>query len=118
MEETIFHKFARGEEKPEVIRYEDDEILAFDNNKPSAPVHVLLIPKKEIISIADMQEEDIEIVGKLLYRAKLLAEELGIGESGYKVNFNVGEGGGQTIPYLHLHLAGGFKPSKELPDLG
>lgn len=112
MEKTIFHKFALGEMKPAVIRYEDDEMLAFDNIRPISPVHVLIIPKKEIISIADMSETDSGIVGRMLYRARLLAEELGVAESGYKVNFNVREGGGQSIPYLHLHLMGGPKPWK------
>lgn len=117
MEETIFHKFARGEAKPDKVRYEDSEILAFDDNKPSSPVHVLIIPKKEIASIADMEEGDIEIVGKLLYRAKLLAEELGIDQPGYRLSFNVREGGGQIVPYLHLHLMGGKRPWRELPTL-
>lgn len=110
VEETIFHKFAKGEIKPGNIRYEDEELLAFDSNSPIAPVHVLIIPKKEIISVADMEVGDELVVGKMLYRAKLLAEELGIAESGYKVGFNVRAGGGQTVHYLHLHLMGGPKP--------
>lgn len=110
MEQTIFQRFATGEMKPTVVRYEDDEMLAFDNIRPISPVHILIIPKKEIVSIADMSEADIEIVGRMLFRAKILAEELGVAESGYKVNFNVREGGGQSIPYLHLHLMGGPKP--------
>jgi histidine triad (HIT) family protein len=110
MDQTIFHKFASGEIRPDKVLYEDDELLAFDNIKPVSPVHVLIIPKKEIVSIADMTEGDQEIVGKMLYRAKLLAEELGIDHPGYKVAFNVREGGGQTIAYLHLHLMGGPKP--------
>ena len=114
MEETIFHKFARGEVRPDLVRYEDDEMLAFDAVPKSAPVHVLIIPKKEIVSIADMEAEDSELVGKILYRAKLLAEELGIADPGYRVSFNVRAGGGQTIFYLHLHLMGGPKPWDDL----
>lgn len=109
MEDSIFAKFARGEEKPGLVRFEDDEILAFDNIAPQAPVHVLIIPKKPIESIADMEEGDASVVGRMLWRAKLLAEEMGIDRPGYRVSFNVREGGGQTIPYLHLHLLGGVK---------
>jgi histidine triad (HIT) family protein len=104
MKDSIFYKFSTGEIRPENIRFEDDEMLAFDDINPDAPVHILIIPKRPIESIADMVEGDIEIVGKMLYRAKLLAEELGVADSGYKVSFNVREGGGQVVPYLHLHL--------------
>jgi histidine triad (HIT) family protein len=114
METTIFHKFATGELRPDTVRYEDDEMIAFDDIRPSAAVHVLIIPKKEIISVADMEPGDELIVGKLVYRAKLLAEELGIDHPGYRVSFNVREGGGQVIPYLHLHLMGGPHPWRDL----
>lgn len=107
MEKTIFHKFANGELRPDKVLFEDNELLAFDSIHPATPVHVLIIPKKEILSIADMQMGDELIVGKMIYRAKLLAEELGIDHPGYRVAFNVREGGGQSIPYLHLHLLGG-----------
>lgn len=108
MEDTIFHKFARGEMKPDNIRYEDNEFLAFDDIKPSAPVHVLIIPKKEIISIADLKEEDERLVARMVMLAKKLATDLNI-DNGYKLIFNVGPAGGQVIPYLHLHLVGGWK---------
>lgn len=114
MEDCIFAKFARGELRPEKIRYEDDEMLAFDDIHPAAPVHVLIIPKRPIESVADMTEEDIERVGRLVYRAKLLAEELGVAHPGYRVSFNVREGGGQAVPYLHLHLMGGPHPWQDL----
>lgn len=107
MEKTIFHRFASGELKPDRVRYEDDEILAFDDIRPKAPVHVLIIPKQEIISIADLKPGEEQIVGRIIYRAKLLAEELGIAEKGYWLGFNVREGGGQEVAYLHLHLVGG-----------
>jgi len=107
MEDSIFAKFAKGEMRPGNVRYEDDDILAFDDIHPAAPVHILLIPKKPIESIADMEPGDEKIVGELVYRAKLLAEELGIDRPGYRVGFNVRDGGGQTVPYLHLHLMAG-----------
>lgn len=103
---TIFHKFATGELRPDTVRYEDAEMLAFDDIHPKAPVHVLIIPKKEIVSLADMEMGDEQIVARMIWCAKLLAEELGVAEGGYRVSFNVREGGGQVIPYLHLHLLG------------
>jgi len=114
MEDSIFYKFAKGEMKPGNIRYEDDDLLAFDDIHPAAPVHILIVPKKPIQSVADMVEEDAAIVGKMVYRAKLLAEELGIDHPGYRVSFNVREGGGQLVPYLHLHLMGGPKPWRDI----
>ncbi|MEZ4210348.1 MAG: HIT domain-containing protein [Patescibacteria group bacterium] len=112
MGDSIFHKFVSGEVKPTTkVYFNDEDALAIDSNSPQAPVHILFIPKKEIVSIADMTEDDIETVGKLLYRAKLLADELGYGD-GYRLSFNVREAGGQTVPYLHLHLLAGKKFSE------
>ena len=112
MGDSIFHKFVSGEVKPNTKVYFDDaEFMAFDSIEPKHPVHILIIPKKEIVSIADMTEEDVETVGKLLYRAKLLADELGYHE-GYRLAFNVREAGGQTVPYLHLHLLAGKRFSE------
>ncbi|MDD5606112.1 MAG: HIT domain-containing protein [Patescibacteria group bacterium] len=104
MEDSIFFKFATGELRPDTVRYEDEELLAFDDIHPDAPIHILVIPKKPIQSVADMTQEDAAIVGKMILLTKKLAEEMGVAESGYKVTFNVREGGGQIIPYLHLHL--------------
>lgn len=114
MESSIFAKFARGELKPDMVRYEDDELLAFDDHTPSAPVHILIIPKKPIPSVTDLKEEDSGLVGKMLYRAKLLADELGISDKGYRITINVGPWGGQAVPYLHLHLLGGAPLSEDL----
>ena len=114
MEDSIFAKFARGELKPDKVRYEDDEMLAFDDIHPHAPVHILILPKKPIASVAHLEEEDIGLVGKMMYRAKLLAEELGIAEGGYRLTINVGKWGGQAVPYLHIHLLGGAKLSDDL----
>lgn len=109
MEKSIFHKFATGEMKVNTrIYFDDEEFLAFDSIAPKSPVHIIIIPKREIVSIADMTEADIQVVGKLLYRAKLLADELGYHE-GYRLAFNVRSDGGQTVPYLHLHLLAGQK---------
>jgi len=115
MEDNIFAKFARGETRPvTTVRYEDDEILAFDDLHPHAPTHILILPKKPIQSVADITEEDEQIVGKMVYRAKLLAEELGIAKDGYRLTINVGKWGGQAVPYLHIHLLGGAPLNEDI----
>ncbi|MFA5009946.1 MAG: histidine triad nucleotide-binding protein [Patescibacteria group bacterium] len=107
MEDNIFYKFAKGEIRPNMVRYEDSEILAFDDINPSAPTHILILPKKPIQSVAHMEVGDAELIGRMVYRAKLLAEEAGIAENGYRLTINVGKWGGQAMPYLHIHLLGG-----------
>ena len=108
MEDSIFHKFATGEIKPSTqIRYEDEEMLAFDDLHPATPTHVLIIPKSPLESIAQMEVADSHLVGKMIYRAKLIAEELGLASNGYRITINVGKWGGQVVPYLHVHLLGG-----------
>lgn len=111
---SIFYKFAQGELKPDKVRYEDDEMLAFDDIYPHAPTHILIIPKKPIESITSLKEEDSALVGRMIYRAKLLAEELGLADGGYRITINVGQWGGQAVPYLHLHLLGGTPLSEDL----
>lgn len=107
MEDSIFAKFARGELKPDTVRYEDDELLAFNDIHPKAPTHILIVPKTPIQSIAQLEEKHQLLAGKMLLLAKRLAEQAGIAEKGYRVTFNVGSWGGQEVPYLHLHLLGG-----------
>lgn len=94
-------------EIPSSFLYEDADIIAINDINPKAPVHILIISKKHIASIAKLKEDDQELVGKIICRAKLLAEEKGIAESGYKLVFNCGVDGGQIIPHIHLHLLGG-----------
>lgn len=106
MEDSIFAKFASGEIRPDKVRYEDEEVLAFDDIHPHAPTHILILPKKPIQSIAQMEAGDELLVGKMVYRAKLLAEELGLADKGYRLTINVGKWGGQAVPYLHIHLLG------------
>ncbi len=105
-EETIFSKIIRHEVPADIV-YEDDEMMAFKDIKPSAPVHVLLIPKKVIPSLAEVTADDQALLGRLLYRAKVLAEELGIAADGYKVALNIGQNGGQEVAHLHFHILGG-----------
>lgn len=113
MEDNVFLKIIR-KEIPKDFRYEDEDILAFDDIAPLAPVHVLIIPKKPIISIADMKEADSPLIGKMFWVAKQIAEELGIAESGYKLLIRTRVHGGQEVPHLHLHLIGGARLSENI----
>jgi len=104
-EKTIFQRII-DREIPAKIAYEDDLCLAFHDVKPQAPVHVLLIPKKPVASVADLSPEDQALAGHLLLVVQKLAEQLGL-SGGYRVVANCGPDAGQTVDHLHLHLIGG-----------
>ena len=103
---TIFSKIINKEIPAEIV-YEDDELLAFNDINPQAPVHILIIPKKEIKTLNDIESEDKEIMGKMMLLAKDLAKENNIDKSGYRTIFNCNDDGGQTVFHIHLHLIGG-----------
>ena len=103
--ETIFTKII-NKEVPADIVYEDDRCLAFKDIQPQAPVHILLIPKKPIRSLADAKQEHQDILGYLLVKASEIAKEQKL-DKGYRININTLEDGGQTVYHLHLHLLGG-----------
>lgn len=109
---TIFKRII-DKEIPVKIAYEDDLCLAFHDVNPQAPVHVLVIPKKEIPSLADLAAEDQMLVGHLLLVVRKLAEDLGLA-GGYRVVVNCGPDGGQSVDHLHFHLLGG-RPLKWPP---
>jgi histidine triad (HIT) family protein len=102
---TIFKKIL-DKEIPADIVYEDDRCLAFRDINPQAPTHVLIIPKTEILSLADAQETDAPLLGYLLIIAAKLASKLGL-TNGYRAVINCGLDGGQTVDHLHVHLIGG-----------
>jgi histidine triad (HIT) family protein len=104
--DTIFHKIIR-KELPAQIVFEDEQVIAFRDINPAAPVHVLIIPKKTIPSLRDAEEADAELLGRCLLAAKKIASDEGIDESGYRVVINVGHDGSQTVFQLHLHILGG-----------
>jgi histidine triad (HIT) family protein len=104
--DTIFGKIIR-KEIPAQIVYETEEILAFRDINPVAPVHVLVIPKHPIASVAHASEEDSKILGALMLAAAEVAKREGLAEKGYRVVTNVGADGGQTVFHLHLHVIGG-----------
>jgi histidine triad (HIT) family protein len=104
MSETIFSKIIRKEIPAEIV-YEDDLVLAFRDVNPQAPVHILIIPKQEIVSIAEATEADAALLGRLLLTVKRVATQEGL-EEGYRIVINTGKDGGQTVFHLHLHLLG------------
>jgi histidine triad (HIT) family protein len=110
MADCIFCKIAKGEVGSEVV-FEDNDIKVFKDIKPSAPVHLLVIPKEHIQSIAHLEANHNEVISKLIYAAKDAAKNLGL--KGYKLVFNVGREGGQVIDHLHLHLLGGWSENKD-----
>ena len=108
MEDCLFCKIIKGEIPSNKV-YEDDEILAFEDINPAAPIHILVIPKKHITSLAYLQKEDEAVVGKIYTVMNKIAEEKGFKEDGYRVIVNCGENGGQEVMHLHFHLLAGTK---------
>ena len=108
MSETIFSKIIKREIPADIV-YEDDEILAFRDINPKAPVHVLIIPKIEIATVNDLKPEHAELIGKMALAAQKVARQEGIAEDGYRLVINAGDQGGQEVPHLHIHLLGGRK---------
>ena len=108
MEDCLFCKIIKGE-IPSTKVYEDDEILAFNDINPAAPIHILVIPKKHIASLAHMEKEDEAIVGKIYGVINKIAEEKGFKESGYRVIVNCGKDAGQEVMHLHFHIVAGAK---------
>ncbi|WP_422362430.1 histidine triad nucleotide-binding protein [Reichenbachiella sp.] len=96
-------------ELPATIVYEDDKIIAFVPLRPQAPVHYLIVPKKRIPTINNLEEEDVNVVGKMHLVARQLAEENGITDTGYRLSINTNEDAGQSVFHLHMHLLGGMK---------
>jgi histidine triad (HIT) family protein len=106
MADCIFCKMASGEIQPDVV-YEDDDVLAFRDANPTAPTHVLVIPKAHIATTNDLDEGNVMIVGKLYLAARQVAQDEGIAERGYRMVMNCNPEAGQSVYHLHLHLLGG-----------
>ena len=108
MEDCLFCKIIKGE-IPSTKVYEDEEILAFNDINPAAPIHILVIPKKHIESLAHMQKEDEAVVGKIYGVINKIAEEKGFKDNGYRVIVNCGKDAGQEVMHLHFHVLAGAK---------
>lgn len=106
MEDCIFCKIIKGEIPSEKV-YEDEEILAFKDIHPAAPIHVLIIPKKHIKNLMEISNEDSELMGKIVEAMKKIAKELGVDEKGFRIISNCGPDSGQEVMHLHFHLLAG-----------
>lgn len=104
--DCLFCKVVKGE-LPAKIIYEDDKVVAFDDINPQAPYHKLIIPKKHIATLNDLQLEDNELIGYMVQTAKKLASEFNIAQEGYRLVINCNPGAGQTVFHIHVHLLGG-----------
>lgn len=106
MSDTLFSKIAAGEIPADIV-YQDEDVVAFRDVGPQAPTHVLVIPRKPIPTLNDLEPGDAELVGKLFLAAKKIAEQEGIAEEGYRTVINCNAQAGQTVYHLHVHLLGG-----------
>jgi histidine triad (HIT) family protein len=106
MSKTLFEKIIAREVQGTVV-YEDDQVVAFQDIRPQAPVHVLIVPRKPIPRIAEAKPEDHQVLGHLLLKAAEVASKLGLTQSGYRLVFNNGPDAGEAVPHLHCHILGG-----------
>jgi histidine triad (HIT) family protein len=102
---TVFEKIVTRQ-IPAKIVWEDDDAIAFHDVNPQAPVHVLIVPKRVIPRLNEVNEKDAKILGKLLLVARDLAKKLGVDQTGYRVVINSGPDAGESVPHLHVHLLG------------
>ena len=103
---TIFKKIIDGEIPADIV-YDDEDCLAFRDVNPQAPIHILVIPKKAMASLAAAEREDERLLGHLLLKVAEIARDQGLEEDGYRVVANIGRNGGQSVDHLHFHLLGG-----------
>ena len=103
---TLFEKIA-ARQIPAKIIFETDELFAFEDINPQAPVHVLIVPKRVISRLGESTSEDGTLLGTMLIASRQIAEELGVLQSGYRIVINSGRDAGETVPHLHMHLLGG-----------
>ncbi|MEX0911813.1 MAG: histidine triad nucleotide-binding protein [Gemmatimonadota bacterium] len=113
-EKTLFSRII-DREIPATFVYEDEQVVAIRDINPAAPVHVLVIPRKPIVSLQELDEADRDLAGHLLLVARRIAQEEGL-DSGYRIVINTGSHGGQTVPHLHLHVIGGRQMSEKMMD--
>jgi histidine triad (HIT) family protein len=107
-EKSVFEKIV-DRELPATILFEDDEIMAFVPLRKQAPIHILIIPKKRIVSVNEIKDDDAELIGKMFIVARDLALEYKIDSTGYRLVLNTNEDAGQSVFHLHMHLIGGKK---------
>ncbi len=106
MDDCLFCGIVERKIKGTIV-YEDESIVAFEDIRPKAPVHLLIIPRKHIATLSDLEPDDVSLVGEIFRVANKLAQEYGIAEKGFRVVVNCGADAGQTVFHLHYHLLGG-----------
>lgn len=106
--DCIFCKIVNKEISSEIV-FEDEDVIAFKDINPVAPIHILVIPKKHISTLMDLEENDARIIGKIFITIKEIARREGFGEKGYRVIANCGEDGGQEVKHIHFHVIAGKK---------
>ncbi len=104
----IFCKIIKKQVTSDII-FENERIIVFKDIEPIAPVHLLIVPKKHILSINQLEDEDKELIGEMFLIAREVSKQEKVDKNGYRLIFNVGEDAGQTVDHLHLHLIGGKK---------
>jgi len=110
MSDCIFCKIANGD-IPTDFLYEDDDVVAFKDLSPQAPFHALVIPKKHISILNDIEEADLNTIGKMSFVASKIAKNAGIADEGFRTVMNCNEHGGQTVYHIHMHVLGGRQMS-------
>ena len=111
--ECVFCRIVAGE-LPSDTLYQDEQVMAFRDINPLAPTHVLIIPKRHIGSLAELSDDEAQIIGRMAGVANKIAREEGIAGKGYRLVVSSGEDGGQVVPHLHMHLLGGRRLSDRL----
>lgn len=104
--DCLFCKIVSGDIDATIV-HENDAVIAFRDINPQAPTHVLIVPRRHVATINDLEDDHTGVVGALFLAAKRIAADEGIDESGYRVTMNCGEGAGQSVFHIHLHLLGG-----------
>lgn len=105
-EDCVFCQIVAGEVPAEII-FQDEEMTAFWDQHPAAPIHILIVPNKHIPSVNEVEQEDVALLGRLMLKAREIAAEQGVRDKGYRLLVNVGKEGGQSVFHLHLHLFAG-----------
>ena len=104
----IFCQIAAGRAEAKIV-FQDEEMTAFWDSRPAAPIHILIVPNRHIASTNELDAKDAELLGRMVLRAKAIAEDMDVAESGYRLFINTGPDGRQTVFHLHLHLMAGAR---------
>jgi histidine triad (HIT) family protein len=113
MAACVFCEIVAGR-SPANLEYEDDEIIAFQDIYPKAPIHLLVIPRRHVESVMALASEDAPLVGRMVLAAKRIGEARGLAERGYRLAFHCGPEGGQVVYHLHLHFLAGRREERKV----